>query len=86
MAAKLFTEPQNGRTPRTLVNRIWARLMGHGIIEPVDDMDAEPWDPALLIGWPRTLSRIDYDIKHLIETIMLRARINFRRLRGNQRD
>ncbi|HEY3835773.1 MAG TPA: DUF1549 domain-containing protein [Bryobacteraceae bacterium] len=71
LAAKLFTEPQNGRTPRTLVNRIWARLMGRGIVEPVDDMDAEPWDPALLDWLASDFVANHYDIKHLIETIML---------------
>ncbi len=71
LAAKLFTEPQNGRTPRTLVNRIWARLLGHGIVEPVDDMDAEPWDPALLDWLASDFVAHHYDVKHLIETIMV---------------
>jgi hypothetical protein len=71
LAAKLFTEPQNGRTPRTLVNRIWARLIGHGIVEPVDDMDAEPWDPELLDWLASDFVANHYNIKHLIETIMM---------------
>jgi hypothetical protein len=70
LAAKLFIEPQNGRTPRTLVNRIWARLIGRGIVEPVDDMDAEPWDPALLDWLASDFVANHYDVKHLIETIM----------------
>src|SRR5208283_3329217 len=71
LAAKLFTEPQNGRTPRTLVNRIWSRLVGRGIVEPVDDMDAEPWDPALLDWLASDFVAHQYDVKHLIETVML---------------
>jgi hypothetical protein len=71
MAARLFTEPQNGRTPRTLVNRIWERLIGHGIVEPVDDMDAEPWNPELLDWLASDFVANHYDIKHLIETIMM---------------
>ncbi len=71
LAAKMFIEPQNGRTPRTLVNRIWARLIGHGIVEPVDDMDAEPWDPALLDWLASDFVANHYDVKHLIETIMV---------------
>ena len=71
MAAKMFTEPQNGRTPRTLVNRIWARLIGHGIVEPVDDMDAEPWDPELLDWLASDFVANHYDVKHLMETIMV---------------
>lgn len=71
LAAKLFTEPQNGRTPRTLVNRIWARLIGRGIVDPIDDMDAEPFDPALLDWLASDFVASQYDVKHLIETIML---------------
>ncbi len=71
LVAKLFTEPQNGRTPRTLVNRIWERLIGRGIVEPVDDMDAEPWDPKLLDWLASDFAAHGYDVKRLIETIML---------------
>ena len=71
LAAKLFTEPRNGRTPRTLVNRVWARLIGRGIVATVDDMDAEPWDPALLDWLASDFAANRYDVKHLIETIML---------------
>ncbi len=31
-AAAIFTDPRNGRLPRTLVNRIWQRLMGRGLV------------------------------------------------------
>ena len=44
VAADLFTKPENGRFTRTFVNRIWKKLMGRGIVEPVDDMDAQPFD------------------------------------------
>ena len=37
--AHLLTGPKNGRLARTIVNRLWARFMGRGIVEPVDDMD-----------------------------------------------
>merc|ERR1712023_582787 len=36
--AALMTHPENGRFSRTLVNRIWHRLMGRGIVHPVDAM------------------------------------------------
>ena len=47
-AAAIFTDPRNGRLPRTLVNRIWQRLLGRGIVENPDEMDGEPWSPELL--------------------------------------
>ena len=47
-AAAIFTDPRNGRLPRTLVNRIWQRLLGRGIVANPDEMDGEPWSPELL--------------------------------------
>ncbi|HNT21277.1 MAG TPA: DUF1553 domain-containing protein [Saprospiraceae bacterium] len=46
--AEVMTSAQNGRLYRTLVNRIWARLMGRGIVGKVDDMDQKPWSQELL--------------------------------------
>src|SRR5260370_40227029 len=46
--AAIFTDPRNGRMPRTVVNRIWAKLMGLGLVANGDDMDGEPWSPGLL--------------------------------------
>ena len=49
-ASRLFTHPQNGRLARTIVNRYWQRLMGKGLVEPVDDMDAKPSNPDELVS------------------------------------
>jgi uncharacterized membrane protein/mono/diheme cytochrome c family protein len=46
--AEFLTAPKNGRLYRTIVNRMWAQLMGRGIVEPVDLMDNEPWSQDLL--------------------------------------
>jgi uncharacterized membrane protein/mono/diheme cytochrome c family protein len=46
--ADFITAPKNGRLYRTIVNRMWAQLMGRGIVEPVDLMDNEPWSQDLL--------------------------------------
>ena len=56
--------------PRTIVNRIWARLFGRGLVEAVDDMDAEPWNPELLDWLAADFVEHGYDLKHLLETIM----------------
>ena len=45
-AAAIFTDPRLGRLPRTLVNRVWQRLLGRGIVGTVDEMDGEPWSPG----------------------------------------
>jgi hypothetical protein len=68
-AAAIFLDPRNGRLPRTLVNRIWARMMGRGLVENPDEMDGEPWSPQLLDWLASDFVSHGYDLKHLIETI-----------------
>lgn len=69
MAEKL-THPDNGRLYRTMVNRIWAQLMGRGIIEPVDEMDELPWSQDLLDWLAISFVGNGFDIKNLIYTIV----------------
>lgn len=68
--AKLITGPANARLPRTVVNRIWKKLMGRGIIEPVDEMDNEPFNSELLDWLADDLVAHNYDLKHTIRTIL----------------
>jgi len=68
-AAALFTSPGNGRLARTFVNRIWAKLFGRGIVEPVDDMDAQPFN-ADLLDWLAVDFARDYDIHRLVKLIL----------------
>jgi mono/diheme cytochrome c family protein len=68
-AAEIFTDPRMGRVPRTLVNRIWQRMLGHGIVANPDEMDGEPWSPALLDWLASDFVEHGYDLKHLIRTI-----------------
>jgi Protein of unknown function (DUF1549)/Protein of unknown function (DUF1553)/Planctomycete cytochrome C len=69
-AATIFTDPRNGRLPRTLVNRFWERLIGRGIVENVDEMDGEPWSPELLDWLAADFVAHGYDMKHLLATIV----------------
>jgi mono/diheme cytochrome c family protein len=68
--ARMFTDKENGRMPRTIVNRLWARLFGRGLVEDVDDMDGEPWNPELLDWLSADFVEHGYDLKHLLATIM----------------
>jgi hypothetical protein len=70
-AAATFTDPRNGRLPRTLVNRIWHRLLGHGIVANPDEMDGPPWSPALLDFLAVDFVDHGYDVKYVIRSIML---------------
>ncbi len=69
-AAAIFTDPRNGRLPRTLVNRIWHRLLGRGIVENPDEMDGEPWSPELLDWLAADFASHGYDLKRLISVIL----------------
>ncbi len=69
-AARLFTMPANGRTPRTLVNRVWNQLFGRGLVEPPDDMDARPWSPELLDWLAADFVAHGYDMQHLLRRVM----------------
>ena len=60
-----------GRLPRTLVNRIWHRLLGRGLVANPDEMDGVPWSPEVLDWLASDFVEHRYDIKHLISTIMM---------------
>jgi hypothetical protein len=68
--AELVTHPDNGRFPRTIVNRLWQRLMGRGIVHPVDVMANEPWSEDLLDYLAGYLVDHGYDLKALIAHVI----------------
>ena len=61
-----MVQPANGRLYRTLVNRMWAQMMGRGIVEPVDVMDNEPWSQDLLDWMAFNFEQNKSNIKELI--------------------
>ncbi len=71
--ARFVTAPENTRFPRTFVNRVWRRLLGRGLVEPVDDMDRAPWSADLLNALADDFVAHKYDIGFLIERIMTSA-------------
>jgi hypothetical protein len=68
--AKLVTHPDNGRFTRTIANRVWQRLMGRGLVHPVDIMANKPWSDDLLDYLAVYLADQKYDLKKLIEHIV----------------
>ena len=64
--ADQLVQPANGRMYRTVVNRIWKQLMGRGIVEPVDEMDNEPWSQDLLDWLAVDFVENGYDLKRLV--------------------
>lgn len=69
--AEFLVQPKDGRLYRTLVNRVWAQLMGRGIVEPVDEMDREPWSQDLLDWLASDFAANGYDIKKLMYDILI---------------
>jgi hypothetical protein len=68
--ARLVTHPDNGRFTRTIANRFWQRLMGRGIVHPVDVMANRPWDEDLLDYLGSYLADQKYDLKKLLAHIV----------------
>jgi hypothetical protein len=67
--AGLMTHPKNGRFTRTIVNRLWAQLMGRGIVHPLDAMQTEPWNADLLDYLATHLQDNAYDLKSVLALI-----------------
>ncbi len=68
--ADFLTQPKDGRLYRTLVNRIWAQVMGRGIVEPVDVMDNQPWSEDLLDWLAYDFAENGYDVKRLLYQVL----------------
>jgi mono/diheme cytochrome c family protein len=68
--AAALTCPADGRFARTFVNRLWAKLMGRGLVEPTDEMDNRPWDPDLLDWLASDFADHGYDVKRTIALII----------------
>ncbi|MES2506761.1 MAG: DUF1553 domain-containing protein [Verrucomicrobiota bacterium] len=67
--AGLMTHPENGRFTRTIANRLWHRLMGRGIVHPLDAMDTPPWNADLLDFLATHLQESGYDLKQTLQLI-----------------
>ncbi|MDF1756164.1 MAG: DUF1553 domain-containing protein [Verrucomicrobiales bacterium] len=69
--AALITSPENRRFPKVIVNRIWKRLMGAGIVEPVHDWEGnQPSHPELLDWLANELVSNNYSTKHIVRLIV----------------
>jgi hypothetical protein len=62
--------PTNGRLARTVVNRLWARFMGRGLVEPLDDMEQAAWHSDLLDWLAEDLIAHGYDLKRTMTVIL----------------
>ncbi len=68
--AEILTSRQDGRLTRTMVNRLWARFLGHGLVEPVDEMDLPAWNADILDWLAEDLAENGYDLKRTMKWIL----------------
>jgi hypothetical protein len=70
--ADWVTAPDNPYFAKVIVNRVWADVMGRGIVDPVDDMRATnpPSNGPLLDALAAQFRRDGCDLKKLLRTIM----------------
>ena len=70
--ADWLVDAKNPWFARTIVNRVWAWLLGRGIIHEPDDIrpDNPPANPELLAWLEKDFVASGYDLKHLYRTIL----------------
>jgi Protein of unknown function (DUF1549)/Protein of unknown function (DUF1553) len=69
--ARWLTSPDNAMFSRNLANRIWAQILGRGVIEPVDDVRATnpPVNGPLLDALSKRLVESKFDLRSLVREI-----------------
>ena len=73
--AQWLVAPNNGLTPRVIVNRLWQEFFGDGIVKTSEDfgiMGDAPANPELL-DWLASEFRSDWDFKRMIKLIVTSA-------------
>lgn len=70
---ELALQDEHRYLARNIANRVWARLMGRGLVHPLDQMHSEnpPSHPELLELLANELVEHKYDLQHLIRGIVL---------------
>ncbi len=69
--ADWMTSPDNPRFTLVIANRLWKRVMGRGLIEPVDELmeGTEAANPALMEFLVRRMTEVDYDMKAFLREL-----------------
>ncbi len=70
--AKWMTSPENPLFCKTIANRLWKKVMGVGLIEPVDDLKADSAceNPELLAYLTQLMIDLKFDQKEFLRTLM----------------
>jgi len=70
--AAWVTSRDNERFKRTIANRLWKRMLGIGLIEPIDDFrdDSDCANEKLLRFLSDNVARMNFDLKEFVRTIL----------------
>ncbi len=68
--ADIMTSRENGRLSRTIVNRLWAKFFGRGLVTTLNDMEQPSWHPDLLDWLAADLVDHRYDLKHTMSLLI----------------
>ncbi|WP_160164590.1 DUF1549 domain-containing protein [Pedosphaera parvula] len=68
--AEVVSGRQDARLTRTIVNRLWQRFMGRGLIEPADEMEKTAWNQDLLDWLAEDMADQNFDMKKTMERIL----------------
>lgn len=71
LLARWVTSPENHYFARSAVNRVWHHFFGHGLIDPVDDLDDSnpPSQPEVMEELTRQFVYHKFDIQYLVRAI-----------------
>ena len=69
--AKWMTSKENPRFTTVIANRLWKKVMGMGLIEPVDEItdSTVPSNPQLMTHLEETMKALNYDVKAFLRTL-----------------
>jgi len=69
--ARWMTSPKNPFFAKVIANRLWKKVMGVGLIEPVDAIEgAEASNPELLEFLTAEMIRLEFDMKEYVRLLM----------------
>ena len=70
--ADWLTSKENPRFTRVIANRLWKKVMGHGLIEPIDNITENTIasNEQLMQLLEKTMVDVDYDIKKYLQILL----------------
>ena len=69
---KWMTSKKNPRFTKVIANRMWKKVFGRGLVEPVDDWrdDTQASIPELLDHLEKLMMRVDYDLREFQRVLL----------------